>query len=189
MHENSAKKISSRNNKSSAWNTLQSASCCFIHSTNICWIPIMLDSITDSVDMNLGKFQQRVEGRGVWRAIVHGKESDMTQWLNITTIYYVPHITLGTTWTIAISSLPSEDLRPQFSHSVVSDSLWPHESQHARLPCPSPTPGAYSNSCPLIQSCHPALSSSVVPFSSHLQSVCILEEIFQPTRCNHKSWL
>ena len=58
----------------------------------------------------------------------------------------------------------------QFSHSVVSDSLWPHGLQHARPPCPSPTPGAYSNSCPLSQWCHPAISSSVIPFSSHLQS-------------------
>ena len=54
----------------------------------------------------------------------------------------------------------------QFSHSVVSDSLRPHESQHTRPPCPSPTPGVHSNSCPLSQWCHPAISSSVVPFSS-----------------------
>ena len=53
----------------------------------------------------------------------------------------------------------------QFSHSVVSDSLWPHESQHARPPCPSPTPGACSNSCPSSWGCHPTISSSVVPFS------------------------
>ena len=58
----------------------------------------------------------------------------------------------------------------QFSHSVVSDSLWPHGLQHTRLPCPSPTPGAYSNSCPLSRWCHPTLSSSVVSFSSCLQS-------------------
>ena len=57
----------------------------------------------------------------------------------------------------------------QFSHSVVSDSVWPHGLQHARLPCPSPTPGAYSNSCPLSQRCHPTISSSAVPFSSRLQ--------------------
>ena len=54
--------------------------------------------------------------------------------------------------------------------SVVSDSLRPHELQHARLPCPSPTPRAYSNSCPLSRRCHPAISSSVIPFSSCLQS-------------------
>ena len=53
----------------------------------------------------------------------------------------------------------------QFSHSVVSDSLQPHESQHTRPPCASPTPGVHSDSCPSSQWCHPAISSSVVPFS------------------------
>ena len=51
----------------------------------------------------------------------------------------------------------------QFSHSVVSDSLWPHGLQHARPPCPLPTPRAYSNSCPLSRWCHPAISSSSSP--------------------------
>ena len=59
----------------------------------------------------------------------------------------------------------------QFSRSVVSDSLRPHESQHARPPCPSPTPGVYSDSCPSSQWCHPAISSSVVPFSFCSQSL------------------
>ena len=59
----------------------------------------------------------------------------------------------------------------QFSRSVVSDSLWPHGLQHARPLCPSPTPRVYSNSCPLSQWCHPTISSSVVPFSSCLQSL------------------
>ena len=59
----------------------------------------------------------------------------------------------------------------QFSRSVVSDSLWPHESQHARPPCPSPTPGVHSNSRPSSQWCHPAISSSVVPLSSCPQSL------------------
>ena len=58
----------------------------------------------------------------------------------------------------------------QFSRSVMSDSLWPHESQHARPPCPSPTPRVYSNPCPLSQWSRPAISSSVVPFSSCPQS-------------------
>ena len=58
----------------------------------------------------------------------------------------------------------------QFSHSVVSDSLWPHGLQHARPPCPSPTPRACSNSCPSSWWCHPTISSSGVPFSSCLQS-------------------
>ena len=62
-------------------------------------------------------------------------------------------------------------LSVQFSRSVISDTLWPHEPQHARLPCPSPTPGAAcANSCPLCQWCDPTISSSVVPFSSCLQS-------------------
>ena len=59
----------------------------------------------------------------------------------------------------------------QFSHSVVSNSLRPHESQHARPPCPSQTPRVYSNSCPLSRWCHPAISSSVIPFSSCPQSL------------------
>ena len=59
----------------------------------------------------------------------------------------------------------------QFSRSVVSDSFRPHESQHARPPCPSQTPRVYSNSCPLSWWCHPAVSSSVVPFSSCPQSL------------------
>ena len=58
----------------------------------------------------------------------------------------------------------------QFSCSVMSDSLWPHGLQHSRLPCPWPTPGAYSNSCPSRPWCHPTISSSVVPFSSCFQS-------------------
>ena len=58
----------------------------------------------------------------------------------------------------------------QFSRSVVSDSLWPHEPQHARPPCPSATAKNYPNPCPLSQWCHPAISSSVIPFSSCPQS-------------------
>ena len=57
-----------------------------------------------------------------------------------------------------------------FSLSDVSDSLQPHESQHARPPCPSPTPGVHPNPCPLCWWCHPTISSSVIHFSSHLQS-------------------
>ena len=58
----------------------------------------------------------------------------------------------------------------QFSQSVVSDSLRPHGLQHTRLPCPSTTPGAYTNSCSSSWWCHPTISSSVIPFSSRLQS-------------------
>ena len=59
----------------------------------------------------------------------------------------------------------------QYSHSVVSDSLRPHELQHARPPCPSQTPRVYSNSCPLSRWCHPAIPSSVIPFCSSPQSL------------------
>jgi len=58
----------------------------------------------------------------------------------------------------------------QFSCSVMSNSLWPHGLQHTRPPCPSPTPGVYSNSCPSRWWCHPTISSSVIPFSSCPQS-------------------
>jgi len=71
-------------------------------------------------------------------------------------------------WKLIFITFISE-LSVQFSHSVASDSLWPHGLQH-RLPCPSPTPRACSNSCPSSQWCHPTISSSVVPFSSCLQS-------------------
>ena len=72
--------------------------------------------------------------------------------------------------------LPLSDFRPhrvpsvQFSRSVMSDSLRPHGVHHARLPCPSPTPRAYTNSYPLSRWCYPTISSSVIPFSSNLQS-------------------
>ena len=73
-----------------------------------------------------------------------------------------PYMTAGKTiaWTVLqFSSV-------QFSHSVMSDSWRPHELEHARPPCPSPTPGVYPNSCPLTWQCHPAILSSVVPFFS-----------------------
>ena len=58
----------------------------------------------------------------------------------------------------------------QFSRTVVSNYLWPHGQQHTRPPCPSPPPRVYANSCPLSQWCYPTITSSVVPFSSRLQS-------------------
>ena len=69
----------------------------------------------------------------------------------------------------------------QFSHSIVSNSLRPHGLPHARLPCPSPTPRAHSNSCPSHQWCHPTISSSVIHFSSCLQS-------FPASGCLPRSW-
>ena len=69
-------------------------------------------------------------------------------------------------WTFLITYLFLSGSSVQFSHSVVSDSLRPHESQHARPPCPSPSPGVHSDSRPSSQWCHPAISSCVIPFSS-----------------------
>ena len=71
---------------------------------------------------------------------------------------------------MVIAYISEELLSVQFSCSVISDSLGPHGLQHARPPCPSPTPRAYTNSCPVSRWCHPTISSSVVPFSSYPQS-------------------
>ena len=71
---------------------------------------------------------------------------------------------------LAASPHPSPFSSVQFSRSVVSNSSQPHGPQHTRPPCPSPTPRVYSNSCPLSRWCHPTISSSVIPFSSCLQS-------------------
>ena len=65
----------------------------------------------------------------------------------------------------------------QFSHWVVTDSLWPHGQQHTRLLCPSPTPRSCSKSCPSSQWCHPTFSFSVVPFSSCLQSIVVIANL------------
>ena len=75
-------------------------------------------------------------------------------------LWIIKEVQINTT----ITSQQSESV--QFSRSVVSDFLWTHGLQHNRPPCPSPTPGVYPNSCPSSRWCHPAISSSVVPFSS-----------------------
>ena len=81
-------------------------------------------------------------------------------------IFIPPAVSYKQIGFISLTSLPgSSPLCCQFSCSVVSEPLWPHESQHARPPCPSPTPGACSISCPSSWWCHPTISSSVVPFS------------------------
>ena len=74
-------------------------------------------------------------------------------------------------WTVPFRSFSTQFSSVQFSHSVVSDSLRPCELQHARPPCPSPTPGVHPNSCASSRWCHPDISSSVVPFSSCPQSL------------------
>ena len=84
-------------------------------------------------------------------------------WLSWKFFFFFPWI-LGN----AVGVFPTHSVR--FSCSVVSDSLWPRGLQHARPPCPSPTPRAYSNSCLSSRWCHPTSSSSAAPFSSRLQS-------------------
>ena len=88
-------------------------------------------------------------------------KGNAASWTSLTRVFQHELSSLNTSVIVSVS---------QSSRSVVSDSLWPHELQHTRLPCPSPTPGACSNSCPLSQRCHPTISSSVVPISSCLQS-------------------
>ena len=79
-------------------------------------------------------------------------------------LFLHPSVFLTSIWTcVQLSSV-------QFSHSVTSDSLRPHEPQHTRPPCPSPTPGVHPNPCPLSRWCYPTISSFVVPFSSCPQS-------------------
>ena len=79
--------------------------------------------------------------------------------------------------------LSTNNVSVQFSRSVMSDSLWRHGLQHARSPCPSPTPRVYSHSCPMSWWCHPTISSSVIIFSSSLQSFpatgsCPMSQLF-----------
>ena len=95
------------------------------------------------------------------------------QWLLTRTVFLGGHSVVPTVWSMPVDATLAYcqvQGSGQLSHSVVSDSLWPHGLQHARPPCPSPTPGACSNSCALSRWCHPTISSSVISFSSCLQS-------------------
>ena len=104
------------------------------------------------------------------------------------------HVEMGRTkMSVRNLNLMKESTSVQFSRLVVSNSLRPHESQHSRPPCPSPTPGVYSNSCPLSRWCHPAISSSVTPFSSCPQSLPAsgsfpMSHLFYSTKLVHTSF-
>ena len=101
-------------------------------------------------------------------AKIHHKVLVVTGWCPHPKIPHEPfHLMLSSTDDVFLTQILH---LVQFSYSVVSDCLWPHGLQHARLPCPSPTPSICSNSCPSSQWCHPTISSSVVPFSSWFQS-------------------
>ena len=97
----------------------------------------------------------------------------MNNWIQIYQQNFIKFVKTGTDGRYAdryIDRYSKLHLSVKFCPSVMSDSLQPHGLQHTRLSCPSPTPGAYSNSCPLSRWCHPNISSSIVPFFSCRQS-------------------
>ena len=107
------------------------------------------------------------------RSWVTKSQTQLGDWATTTTTTNISFTVIAKYWPYfpCCTVYPCSFSSVQFSCSVVSNSLWPHESQHARPPCPSSTPGVHSDSRPLSQWCHPAISSSVIPFSSCPQSL------------------
>ena len=130
--------------------------------TKSCLILATLKTVTFQAPLSTGFFRQKY-GSGVAISFFRGSSQprDQTQVFCIAGRFF-------TNWAIREASVQFSSV--QFSRSVVSDSVRPHESQHTRPPCPTPTPGVHSNSRPLSPWCHPAISSSVIPFSSCPQS-------------------
>ena len=149
------------------------------------WFTVQYSSVAQSCPTLYDPMNRSTPGLPVCHQLL---ESTQTQNFLYVQISY-PYMTTGKTialtrWTfvgkvksllfnmlsrLVITFLPRSSV--QFSGSVVSDSLWPHESQHSRPPCPSPTPRVHSDSHPSSWWCHPAISSSVIPFSSCHQSL------------------
>ena len=123
-----------------------------------------LGGITDSMDISLSKLWEIVKDRENGRVVIHWVANSQTLNNNGSETWEVYENT-------SLNLVIQGQSVSQFSHSVGSYSLRPHESQHARPPCPSPTPRVYPNSRPSSRWCHPAISSSVVPFSSCPQSL------------------
>jgi len=134
---------------------------CYTSSLKVLTITILKDYngtwyISDDPQSSIQSYFQYVWFR---------KERKVYSFLRGFVFFSFLHVLKRFHWTVLVI-LCEINKSVQFSHSVVSDSLWPHEPQHARPPCPSSTPRVHSNSCPSSRWCHPAISSSVVPFSS-----------------------